>query len=219
MTHRFEPAALERRLGALSPQGRIAFGVLLLERALPNFLQFSIETGAPGGAVLRGALARLWDVLEGEAGRGGRFPEVTATTCESIGPDTEDFSSLYTSAALDAVGIACNVLAYWESQEIGLLVESASLRRDTIDMFLQNTLNINTSSPDFEERLLTHPLMQEELGFQQADLACLTRSGPHESLWQSVLQKSLEQGYGSLRMTVDAARNAVSDGRAPQADD
>jgi len=204
MIRYFEPTDLEGRLRALSPEARIAFGALNLERALPNFFGFAADTGAPGGAILRGALAKVWGVLEGVDP--AVFAGMTASACEPYAPNTEDSASVYTSAALDAVTIACNVLEYLESPRTRLLVESASLRCDTIDLFLQHVLPLEVSSPDFEVRLLEHPLMQEELGFQQADLAFLGKSGPHGPRWHSVLGRSLELGYSNLRMTADSAR-------------
>ena len=72
----FEPTALERRLRELPPVARIAFGVLTLERALPDFFRFQVETEAPGGDVMRGALAKVWGLLEG-AEAAGAFAGIT----------------------------------------------------------------------------------------------------------------------------------------------
>src|SRR5882757_5074359 len=124
--HRFEPEVLRRRLDALSNWAQLAFGVLLLERAVPNFFRFEAETGARGGAMLRGVQAKLWGLLEGN-NAAAPFVGVTAKACEFFAPNTELYSSPYTSSALDAISIACNMLDYTESGRTELLVEAASL--------------------------------------------------------------------------------------------
>ncbi len=171
---------------------------------MPNFLWFAAETGAPGGAVLRGAHAKLWGLLEGRSAA-EPFASVTAKACEIFAPDSELYSSLYTSSALDAITIACHVLDYADLNRTDLLVEAARLRRDSVDLFLQRTEQIDPTASDFEARLLTHPLMQEEHGFQDADLTFLEkwRSRGSEA-WPAVLGRSIELGYSELRMTVSA---------------
>src|SRR5258707_3418958 len=124
-----DPAELTRRLGELPERGRLAFGALLLERSLPNFFRFAYETGAPGGAMLRGAHAKIWCTLEEATAK--PFRDFTSRACESYAPDTERHSSLYRSSALDAVTIACNLLDYAESGQTSLLLDSTALRRDS----------------------------------------------------------------------------------------
>lgn len=192
--HRFEPEVLRRRLDALSSWARLAFGVLLLERAVPNFLRFEAETGAGGGAMLRGVQAKLWGLLEGN-NAAAPYVGITAKACEFFAPDTALYSSPYTSSALDAITIACNVLDYAASGRTELLVEAASLRRDSVDMFLQRAERIDLTASDFETRLLSHPLMQKELGLQDADLTFLEegRSKGSEA-WSAVLGRAIDLG-------------------------
>jgi uncharacterized protein YjaG (DUF416 family) len=195
-----DPAELTRRLGELPERGRLAFGALLLERSLPNFFRFACETGAPGGAMLRAAQAKIWGLLE-EA-KAKPFRDVTSSACESFAPDTEERNSLYTSSALDAVTIACNVLDYLESGQTTLLVESNALRRDSIDMFLQLSSKVDSDAADFETQLLHHPLMQEEFGFQRADLDAIQQCGrKSDRIWSAALRRAIDFGYSSLRMT------------------
>jgi uncharacterized protein YjaG (DUF416 family) len=196
----FDPESLSRRLERLSVRAQLAFGILLLERATPNFFRFQAETGAEDGGMIRGAQAKLWSLLERSDG-GKLFTGITADACGRCAPDTEQYDSLYTSAALDAVSIACNVLDYAKLEKTELLVEAASLRRDSIDMFLQFVEKIEPNDSDFEARLLTHHLMQEELHFQEADLIFMEKWPFTETeAWSTVLGRSIELGYSSLRM-------------------
>jgi len=190
MDYQFDPVVLEQRLSELESWKRLAFGVLLLERAAPSFFRFEYETGARGGAILRGTLAKAWGLLEGST---TVFAGLAARDCEIFIPDTEHYTSIYTSSALDGMTIACNLLDYIDSGKTSFLIESASLRRDTVDMFLQLTGQITSTSDDFEARLLAHPLMQEELGFQSEDLAFLASvSFQQEIGWPAVLKRSID---------------------------
>jgi uncharacterized protein YjaG (DUF416 family) len=201
MAYQFDPERLTQRLGDLIGPARLAFAALLLDRAIPNFFRFEYETGAPGGAVLRGAQAKVWALVEGSAAT-SIFKNLNSKACEAYAPDSERFESLYTSSALDAVSIACNVLDYILSEEIELLVDSASARRDSVDMYLQLSESVDSSAPDFEAQVVSHPLMQEELGFQDADLQFLEHCQRTKApIWPDVLRRSVELRYSELRMT------------------
>lgn len=200
MTYRFDAVDLKRRLLDLPNSERLAFAALVLDRALPNFLRFESETGVAGGAMLRGAQAKVWGLVEGNDAASPFFG-LNSKACELFAPDSESHKSLYTSSALDAVSITCNILDYVESKRVDLLVESASLLRDSVDMFIQLGGYVDSSTLDLETRLLNHPLMQEELGFQNADLQflehCHLKNTP---IWPRVLRRSVEFGYSNLRM-------------------
>jgi uncharacterized protein YjaG (DUF416 family) len=197
----FDPVDSERRINSLPNWGQLAFGVLLLERAMPNYLCFEAETGSGGGAMLRAVSAKIWGILE-RSPVSNVFSSITSTSCEQISPDTEKFSSSYTSSALDAVVIACNLLDYAHAPQVNLLVEAAGLRRDSIDLFLQQEQRMESSDPEIEMRLLHYPLMQEELGLQRADLEFLSELAPvGERGWLKVLKRSLDLEYSTLRMT------------------
>lgn len=191
---KFDPDMVCERLHGLSAKCRLAFGVLVLERAIPNFLKFAAETEAPGCVMLRQAQAKLWSVLEGGDGC-LHFGNVTAQTCEVFAPDTELYDSPYTSAALDAITITCNLLDYVETERIDLLVEAASLRRDTVYVFLQVAEQFDSDDSEI------HPLVQQELRFQSDDLLFLEQWRSRDSeLWSAVLERSIDLGYSYFRM-------------------
>lgn len=175
------------------------FGVFLLERALPEFLQFQIDTGGAGGAELRAALAQAWYAIETGAPR--LSPFVTASDCDSLMPDSESSESLYTSAAIDAVNVAYYLLSYLECGDLDFLLKASESRRDTIDLFIQNNTDLSTLENGFEERITTHPLMQDELRFMHDDLAFLLDAPkPNRSILVEALERVVRLGYGNLRL-------------------
>jgi uncharacterized protein len=89
-------------------------------------------------------------------------------------PNTEQFRSPYTSAALDAANAIAAVLYGLERPEEARPVEVASLARDTVDLFVQNLMSLDPNVTGFEEAILEHSLMQRELRRQREDLDALT---------------------------------------------
>ncbi|KRE90871.1 hypothetical protein ASG87_01660 [Frateuria sp. Soil773] len=183
MAHSFDLNPLLADLKALDPTRQLAFGVCVLERALPAFFQFQSDTGCLGGGVLRAALAQAWAALE----QGAAPPAfVSVAACETVLPDSEDHASPFASAAIDTVNIACCVLAFLEDQDVQQLVEAVEARRDTLDLFVQRTLDLDPADRNFEATIAAHPLMQKELGFLHDDLAFLQATkGP--AVWRATL--------------------------------
>lgn len=186
----FRSQAIIADLRKLGKASGLAFGIFLLERAKSGYFQFQLETGYGGGGTIRAALAQCWSALEGWPAV--QAPLVSIEDCERLAPDSEHYSSLYTSAAIDAVGIACNVLSYIKSGDEQLLLDSAELLRDTVDLFIQNT----SKSPqqDTEIYILRHPLMQSELGYLYSDLEFLQRQA-NPTIGSASLARVIDQGY------------------------
>lgn len=200
MTFAFDPGAIRVRLGKLSGTKRLAFGIFLLERALPNYFKFQIDVGVTGGGQLRAALAQCWTALESGLGRHASF--ITVAACETYMPDTEvPYSSLYTSAALDAVNMACSLLAFIDGQDVSDLMEMVTARYDTFYLFICQNTDAN-GSPAPDQEVLLHPLTQQELSYVYGDLDFL-ESLPGEELdvlLAASLQRVSGKGYQQLRL-------------------
>ncbi len=52
-------------------------------------------------------------------------------------------------------------------REVHHIVDIASFCRDSIDMFIQEENDMDYSDPDFEQKILRHPLMVTELQRQK----------------------------------------------------
>lgn len=170
-TYIFDAIKIDAQLQAMKPPQRLAFGIFLFERALPWFLKWQSDTNTGGGGDLRAALASCWARLEDTTGTSKPF--VAVEDCERWLPETEGSASLYTSPAIDAVDIACNLVEYLGSGDVGLLIASATSRRDTIDLYIQNTTSLNSNAPSFETDILSHPLMQAEFKLMYEEISLL----------------------------------------------
>lgn len=118
----------------------------------------------------------MWSCLEGRPLAKARIDEL-ARECEEVAPDTEQFSSLYASSALDAASALVETLRCCEDGDPrhGVIVGGAA--RDSVDMYLQMRDQLDPRAPTLEAAILRDPLMKRELERQRADLATL-RTAP-----------------------------------------
>jgi uncharacterized protein YjaG (DUF416 family) len=77
--------------------------------------------------------------------------------CEKIIPDTENFESPLTSAALDAAVAVTNALEYCLDNEDKKIDEVATVARDTVDLYIQDRDNLDYQDPNFEEKISNDP--------------------------------------------------------------
>jgi uncharacterized protein YjaG (DUF416 family) len=176
----------------------LAFGICLLERAMPAFFQFQCDTGWARGGVMRAAVAQCWAVLEGHSGETANF--VSVSDCERAMPDSEgSYASDYTSAAIDAVDIACNLLVYVGSGEIDLITSSVTARTDTIELFIQDYESARKANGHAEGGDSAHSILAEELDFMRADLEFISAID-EKALFPEVLGRVLGLEYRCLRL-------------------
>jgi hypothetical protein len=192
----FDEKSLGASLRKLEEWKRVAFMAQIAERMLPNYQRFSAETDFGDISVLRRALDATWRWVE--SGRTVEGLSELLESCEQQAPDTELFRSRYTSAALDAANAAAAILdALSNPKEINA-VEVASLARDSIDLFVQELMDLDPNSPGFEEKIVRHDLMQRELLHQQQDLDALSVwTGDRESLVRTFRAKAVTASLAS----------------------
>ena len=171
----FNPAALKARLLNLGHREQVAFSILCIERMLPNYRAFQREHNWGNIDVIDRSIDCGWRWLLGEPGSEKERIELAAF-CDAQAPDTEVFGSIYASAALD-VAVATSTLMKLVSAKKSLgtdmVMEIVSLCRDTVDMYVQELERMDANSPNLEEAIRLHPLMQAELFRQNSDLVAL----------------------------------------------
>lgn len=193
MTTSFDLSVIQAELEGLDEVQRIAFGTLLLERAMPSYFQFQIETGFSGGSLVRAAAAQCWAALE--ACTRDVPPFVSLQACENALPDSEDYASPYTSAAIDTANIACCMLEYLEGGQLTSLIEAVQARGDTLYLFIVKDLD--------NEKVWAHPMMQEELRFMHDDIAFLRNMPSSTTLHTAVLERVHQLDYQRLRLKLE----------------
>lgn len=178
----------------------LAFNICLLERALPAYFRFQCDSSSYGGGVLRAALAQGWAALESPSGDVSPF--VSVGDCERLLPDSEDpYPSDYTSAAIDAIDIACNLLVYLQDKNVKLVVDSIISRVDSIDLYVSNRRNATGMRAGYRVDAMAHPLMLEEFNFMAEDIAFLNTADERFSpLFVQLLERVSTLEYGRLRL-------------------
>jgi uncharacterized protein YjaG (DUF416 family) len=201
MNYMISPSSIYSHLETFDGAKRLAFGIFLLERSLPEFYQFQIDSGCSGGAELRAALAQCWSALENDSLQGEEF--TSADACEKFLPDSEEHTSTYTSAAIDAVDITCTLLTYLEKGDLDLLMDAIESRLNTLDLFIQNNTDLVSSEHGFEKKIVHHYLMQEELRFLHEDIALL-QGIPNErpAVFAAAIQRISQFDYRPLHLRV-----------------
>lgn len=168
----FRKAEIDRKVRELGVRKAMIFGLMTVDRMLPNFMRFSAETGAPGLFILESAIAQLW-LSMGDGSFKRRL--WTPDHCARLIPDSEEFDNLFTASAADVAGAIANLLEFHVSSDFSLIVEIASLSRDSVDVFLQYGFDTQILGPELDTEILNHPMMQEELRLQATDLDRLGR--------------------------------------------
>lgn len=187
----FEETSLLLATECLSIWKRIGFMAYCCERMIPNYRLFNEETGFGSVDVLRQALDSVWTWMERaesplDLGR-------LVSACDLQAPDTEDFSSIYTSAALDAASAVALTLESIETAEVNQLIEVATLARDTAFMFS----DWQSGGEALGVSKLMHPVLELELRTQRESLMFLKRMGEdrrHGAAQLRALWSNLQQG-------------------------
>jgi len=162
-------AMIRKELAALSHKHGLVFAASCCDRALPNYATFSAQEGFGDPAVLRAALDRVWQ----QPVDGSLSPvEVTdlLAQCKPLVPHSDAFSSPDAAAAQDAGLSLLVLLEYCRDPDPEHALRVAAFSRDTIDMVVQLHDELDPAAPDFEERVLSHPLMRREFAKQAHDI-------------------------------------------------
>ena len=171
MKKKFNEEILYEHLNKLEYWKQLVFLITISQRLVPNFLAFEKETDYKGGEKLVSAIEKAWSFLL----KGQFFIDLSEEQleCENLAPDTEDYETVLVSPALDAAVAVSLLMKAFSTHDTHIIVEATSLMNDTLDMYIQELMDIDTFDPDIEEKIEQHPLMQKELKRQTEDLSFL----------------------------------------------
>jgi hypothetical protein len=186
-------------LDDLSQLHQFAFGLCILERAVPLFFEFTAESGHRGSGEVLAALASCWRYLEAEVDSMPGF--VSVNECENVAPDSEDYGTVHTPAAMDAVDIACNLLEFIREPEKRLIEATINAQIDTIDLFAQRLGFSGGISEDHPFMSGESSLMSEEIARMRDDLLFLADEASDRPLLAAQLaRRILDLNYRDLRI-------------------
>lgn len=167
----FDHQKLTEKLGELAPRGQALFAAMVATRLLPNYQQFHLKTGRGDLACFVGLVARLWEYIKG--------PDLAKETlknaelvAESLIPSSEDQWDEETQAyAEDAATALTYAFRACHSDDAQAAAWAGQCAYESLDQYLIRQQPRQPFDSDYEETILAHPLIQQELERQQRDIA------------------------------------------------
>lgn len=150
----------------LTNEQKLLFAMLTCERLYPNYVYFQNTFSWGDSKVLLNAIGVAYQYLiKKDLFEKSEIQELI-NEVDMITPDTEDFSEIFVSFALDACTSLYSSLNFILDQKLEHIVDVAIYARDTVDMFIQERDNLSYDSVDIEDRIAADPLMIHEKGRQ-----------------------------------------------------
>jgi len=157
-------------LSKMQAHQQLAFGAACCERMLPNYETFMREVSWGDAGALRSGLDAVWDACEGRLPGEAQLRKLLAR-CEECAPDSEDYTSLYTSSAQDAAFAVCALLDFLLDGDVGRIASVPRFATDSVDLIVQERERMDPRDPLREQKIFEHALMQQELVRQRRDVA------------------------------------------------
>ena len=160
-------------LKASTPRKQLAFALLVFERMLPSLLVFSKDTGRDDSCFLQ-AKDSGWHALQERQEQS--VYESLKDSCLENTPDTEAFSHDLTSDALNAALVMVDIMEFILDGRVDHIAAILRLATDSVSLYLSNLDTLIVSSPQGDDWIAAHPIMQQEIHREEEDiifLACL----------------------------------------------
>lgn len=196
---KFSAEELRINLLRLDSDRMLVFGLLCAERMFPNCIAFQNESGWGDMSKVRDALVILFRAVSGQK---PSFDDVVmaAEACELQAPSSDDFDSIFVTAAQDVCFSICCLMDFLNSPDVSKIVQVATYSTDSIDLYVQEAEKMRPDDPHLEEKILLHPLMQTELETQDRELsALLAAPSLNEELVDNLRSDYAGKGMGTLR--------------------
>ncbi|MDQ0417940.1 uncharacterized protein YjaG (DUF416 family) [Croceifilum oryzae] len=171
----FDQDWLEEELSQFNEFQRAAFSASCAERMIKNYERFYEETGWGNPDLLKKALSEVWKSLSLQEVDPEKI-ELLRNQVTDIAPDTEDFETIYVSCALDATTAVNGALDSLITQGADGAVGTAIVSVDTVDMYVQELLDLTPFDQEREKKIVEHPLMVRELQKITSDMELISKT-------------------------------------------
>lgn len=194
MLPQFDENAVIRRVQRLPWNLALAFGASCAGRLVSNYQKFHEETKWGDVQPILRALDFLCRIAASQTAVTKAEARAVASECEAQAPASEDFSSLFTSGAQDAVFAVCSLLDYCAERKAQQVALAARYPTDSVDLYVQEVENLSPQDPALEAKILAHPLMQQELLRQERDLVAVETQGA-SAVPELMARRTTEQAF------------------------
>lgn len=151
-----------KSLEKLNDQQLIAFCYLCSKYMIDNYIFFSKKYNWGDIFILNDTLNTINKILISKKKENINLNKMILSVDKQI-PDTNDFSSLLCSFALDSSNCILETLKFINTNKVENVKNVATFCRDTVDMFIQEIEDLNYNDTKIEEDISNHELMLSEL--------------------------------------------------------
>lgn len=153
--------SVEGKITKLDFKQQVLFAVLICEKLLPNYRQFSEKEEWGNIEILEEAIVMLYQFLQdidlNDAELDGIYEKIIEVT-----PDVGQFEGDLASYALDTCSAVSDSVEFLLSEDLSYLLNIASIARDTVDTFVQESELAGDFDDDFEMKIAQNEYMQKE---------------------------------------------------------
>lgn len=153
---------IKGKLKSLSMEQQLLFAALTCERLYPNYLYFHERFGWGNPTVLLDSIDMIYQSVFIKNLYGSSEIQQYIEAVDMVTPNTEDYSTVFASFALDACTSVYSTLNFMLDKSLDHIADVASYARDTIDMFIQVRDDIDTQFKDLETKIANDSLMIQE---------------------------------------------------------
>jgi uncharacterized protein YjaG (DUF416 family) len=176
---------------------QVVFAASCCERLLPFYYAFSKVENWGNPTLLENALDKIWEIARAEPFSNDELTTITEF-CEASIPDSEDFTSLYTSSAQNACIAVCATLEFCMSSDVPILVSVAQMSYEAVESYLQIVndpiLDAHAHDSRFDKWIETAPMLLAEIKYQQEELKLLSEAELDNTLIEKIRYKSSRSG-------------------------
>jgi len=163
------------KLEGLDFQKQIVFAYLTCERLFPNYVYFSNNYGFGNSQALREAIDFLYENIFVVNTDKNKIKHLK-NEIERNTPDTEDFTTIFVSPALDTCGAIYEALNFLIDKEFTTIKSISTFATDTVDMYVQATENIESPDINSKQKIEEHPLIKKEVLIQKGIITFLSNT-------------------------------------------
>lgn len=198
----FDESKIKNDLSRLTFQKQIVFAASCCERLLPFYFAFAKIENWGNPTLLQNALDKIWEITQTEQFSNEEI-SILSQYCATSAPDSEDFRTPYTYQAQNVCIAICYIFDFCQTRDISCLSRVARVSWEAVEMYLQIVnvpiLDVHTADSQFDNWILTAPLLLAEIKYQEEELKFLSETELDNTLIESIRYRSSGKGVHPQR--------------------
>ncbi|MCV2885646.1 YjaG family protein [Aestuariibacter sp. AA17] len=181
-----------QRVRELEGWAAVAFATTLVERMSPNFRLFCQACEFEGNEQFEKSLNVIWEWLSQQKMKVNWATHIEKV--EEMTPDAADFDSYGVFPAIDAAISLTSTMYLAKQDDLQGAVVVSKLSQGSVEAFIEATSEEELSAQDIK----AHPLMQWEIGFQNALLDFLSTAKRNTDSVKALREMATVDGISNI---------------------